>query len=379
MSGSYLRVLLLLGAVTGLGWLGYSQLQGTRSQASEPLQPPTVDEWPGDDPNVVFSAPGITEPASRTIQLVSELPGTIRDIWVKSGDRMKKGQVLVELANDTQQAEVRQREALVRKAKANLAKLESWERAEDREIAKAQAEEATAMLRLAQFEQKRVEALIEQGAVSSKEIRNAQDQRMAAQARSEAAKARYERSIAGPSPEDLGVARATVAEAETQLQVAKTYLDKTYIRSPIDGIVLYRFREPGETVFPDVPSPILSIGDRDTLHLRADVDETDLERMRVGQRVFATADAFGSRRFPGTVVHIEQTMGRQNFRTDRPTEKVDIKILEVVIALDDGSCLPVDLQMTVWFVNSQDKKMSATTQPVANHQKSSRLSWHAQG
>ena len=64
--------------------------------------------------------------------------------------------------------------------------------------------------------------------------------------------------------------------------------------------------------------------------------------------------AFGSKRFTGRVVHIEQVLGCKNVHTYRPTEKIDTKILEVVIALDDGSELPLDLQMTTWFLFDED-------------------------
>ena len=142
-------------------------------------------------------------------------------------------------------------------------------------------------------------------------------------------------------PEEIAVAQAQVTEAESQLAVARTTFEKTRIRSPIDGMVIYRFREPGESVFPNVPAPILSIGNRDVLRVRADVDELDFGKVRVGQRAFATCDAFGGRRFYGKVVEIAQTLGRKNFRTDRPTEKADTKILEVVLLMDSPDRLVV--------------------------------------
>jgi len=207
------------------------------------------------------------------------------------------------------------------------------------------------MADLARFDQERVASLVPQGAAADSEIKLARESYAAAQARAIAAKARYDLAVAGPRPEDIELAQAAVAEAKSQLAIAKTQLDKTKVLSPIDGIVIYRFREPGEAVLPDIPKPVLSLGDRDKLHLRADVDEVDIARVYTGQRVFATAPAFGSRRFAGKVVHIEQTLGRKNFRTFQPTEKADTKILEVVIALEDGRDLPLDLQMTAWFIN----------------------------
>ncbi len=349
MKGACSRMLFVAVCLTGLGLTGYIQMTGVRSQAGQAIEDlPAVGHFT-QETSAVVCAPGVTEPASRTVQIFSEIPGTIRRIFVSSGDRVARGDPLFELANDTQAAEVRHREALVKTARASLAKLESWDRPEDRTIAKARWDEAEAMARIAEFEVSRLQSLARSDAASDKEVATCRDHLAAARARAQAAKAQYDRTVAGPSPEDLEVARAAVQEAEAALAVSQTLLDKTVIRSPLDGMVIYRFREPGETVIPEVPSPILSIGDCSTLHLRADVDEADLAKVAVGQRVFATAEAFGDRRFEGTVIHVEKTLGRKNFRTNRPNERADTKVLEVVIALDEAEGLPVDLQMTVWF------------------------------
>lgn len=354
------RALTILTILAALGWLGYSQLAGSAAAGDPGVARESAPVWPGDGSDVVFCAPGVTEPASRAIQIYSELPGTIGKMYVQSGDRIRAGQLLFELVSDTQQAEVEAYEAQVRLARAELAKLESWDRPEDRDAARAQWDEAKALAERARNELDRVRSLKDNSAASDKELFDRQSDLLVAQAREAAAKALYDRSTAGPRPEDLALARAKVSLAESQLRVAQSTLEKTRIRSPIDGVVLYRFREVGESVFPNVPAPVVSIGNRDVLHIRVDVDELDLGKVRLGQRVFATCDALGDRRFGGTVVEVAQTMGRKNFRTDRPTERADTKILEVVVALDDGRDLPVELQMAVWFLRD-----AISTQPVS--------------
>ncbi|MBP7936719.1 MAG: efflux RND transporter periplasmic adaptor subunit [Phycisphaerae bacterium] len=350
MKKPWIQCLVFFGllAATGVPLFYYGSGRSAIGQA-QPHPPETI--WPGHDPHLLFSAPGVTEPSSRTLQIFSEASGTIRQIFVKSGDAVTTGQALFELINDTQMAQVRHRQALVRAAQAQLAKLRSWERPEDRIIAREQWQEAEAMVHLAEYELKRVESLVRENATSDKELINVRENNAAARARANAAKARFDRAEAGPSKEDVEVCEAAVDEAQTQLQVSQTVLAKTTVRSPIDGIVIYRHLEPGEAVGPEVGKPVLSIGNRDVLHLRADVDETDLAKVKLGQQIFATADAFGSTRFGGRVVHIEQTLGRKNFRTYSPTERTDTRILEVVIALDDGGSLPLDLQMTTWFLD----------------------------
>jgi multidrug resistance efflux pump len=367
--------LTILTILAALGWLGYSQLAGSAAADSGAAREP-APIWPSDSPDVVFCAPGVTEPASRAIQIYSELPGTIGRMHVQSGDRIRAGQPLFELVSDTQQAEVEAYEAQVRLARAELAKLESWDRPEDREVARAQWAEAKALLERAEYELRRVRSLKSNAAASDKEFFDRQSELLVGQAREAVARARHDRSTAGPRPEDLVLARARVAVAESQLRIAQSTLEKTRIRSPIDGVVLYRFREVGESVFPNVPAPVVSLGNRDVLHIRVDVDELDLGKVKPGQRVFGTCDALSGRRFDGTVVEVAQTMGRKNFRTDRPTERADTKILEVVVALDDGRDLPVELQMAVWFLRN-----AVSTQPASASSKDAagRSTVHAWG
>src|SRR5260370_9096031 len=92
-----------------------------------------------------------------------------------------------------------------------------------------------------------------------------------------------------------------------------------------------------------MPDPILTIGDRNILRVRVDVDETDVSKVRVGQKAYVTADAFGKQKFWGRVVRVGQQLGPKNVRTDQPTEKVDTKILETLVQLDPDSQRPYGL------------------------------------
>jgi multidrug resistance efflux pump len=119
------------------------------------------------------------------------------------------------------------------------------------------------------------------------------------------------------------------------------------IRSPIDGVVLKRDLREGETVVALSPLPLARIGDLSTRYVRADVDELDVGRVRAGQRAVASSDAFPGRRYAGEVVQVARRMGRRNVVTDRPAERVDASILEVVIRLEPGADLPVGMRVDV--------------------------------
>jgi HlyD family secretion protein len=86
------------------------------------------------------------------------------------------------------------------------------------------------------------------------------------------------------------------------------------------------------------------------LRVRVDVDETDVSKVRLGQRAYVTADAYGKQKFWGRVVRVGQQLGPKNVRTDEPTEKVDTKILEILVELDGGLELPDGLRVDAFVV-----------------------------
>jgi multidrug resistance efflux pump len=151
--------------------------------------------------------------------------------------------------------------------------------------------------------------------------------------------------------------------ARAQLDEAQARYEKTLIRAPIDGAVLRKHHRGGESVSNSstVPDPILTIGDRKTLRVRVDVDETDVGKVRVGQKAYVTADAFGKQKFWGHVVRVGQQLGPKNVRTDEPAEKVDTKILETLVELDPGAQLPDGLRVDAFIVPDGGEVASART------------------
>jgi len=85
--------------------------------------------------------------------------------------------------------------------------------------------------------------------------------------------------------------------------------------------------------------------------------KTDVSRVRVGQRAYVTADAYGRQKSGGKVVRVGQQLGPKNVRTDEPTEKVDTKILETLVELDPGSQLPDGLRVDA-FITPQGGQLA---------------------
>jgi hypothetical protein len=137
-----------------------------------------------------------------------------------------------------------------------------------------------------------------------------------------------------------------------------TLIEAPYVRAPIPGVVLRRRLKAGESYSIETQdagrASIFTLADTSTLHVRVDVDERDVGRVLTGQTAYMTADTYGDRRFTGRVVSVGQVMGRKNVRTEEPTERVDTKILEVLVELDSGQRLPPGLRVDAFIlINSK--------------------------
>ena len=133
------------------------------------------------------------------------------------------------------------------------------------------------------------------------------------------------------------------------MRTAEANLGKTIVRAPISGLILRKRLKEGESISPANPTGIVTIADTSALRVRVDLDETEVAKVRENQPAYVTADAYGERKFAAKVIKIGQILGRKNFRTERPTEKVDTKILEVLLELAPGEKLPLGLRVDAFI------------------------------
>jgi HlyD family secretion protein len=235
-------------------------------------------------------------------------------------------------------------------AQAEEQRLINGSRSEEREEARAAAVQADEVAQQAAAERRRRETLFAEGVIAREELERAvRDERVAASRHVE--QREHARVIdAAARVDERARARAAIALAEAQVDEAAVLLEKTLVRSPVDGLVLRRHLRPGESlaVLP-VPSPIVTLADVSALRVRVDVDESDIGGLRVGQAAWVTADAYGSRRFGGRVVRVGEMLGRARIRTDDPAERIDHKVLETLIELESSARLPIGLRVDAFI------------------------------
>lgn len=339
MSRSHWLLALGLVAIVGLNLVVFAR--------RAPAAPAGTGDAAGPAPLV--AAPGIVEPKSEAVRVSAQVGGKLERVLVDEGDTVTAGQVIAELMHDDYEARVASAEADVAAREADARRIENGARVEERREAQADVRQADADLAHAQADHARATELFGEKVISRAEMDTAEQRFRVASARLDSLRQRHALIEASAREEDRARARADVRLARAKLDEARALLEKTIVRSPIDGIVLRRHARAGESVSTQFDSPIVTVADRSSVRVRMDVDETDVARIRVGQPAYVTADAFGTRRFPGTVLRVGQLLGKKNVRTDEPTERVDQKVLETLIELEDGKDLPIGLRVRAFL------------------------------
>lgn len=246
------------GAVLALIVLLWS-LSGTRSNVRYVSEPATRGAL-----TVVVTATGSVQPTKK-VDVSSELSGTVRSVLVDYNSLVKAGQSLAELDTDKLKATVASSRARLAAAKAKVADAEATVIEKQRDLAR-----------------KRL--------LADKKVASTQDLDLA--------QASHDRAVAAKAS-----AEADVGVAEADLRLNETNLTKASIVSPIDGVVLKRNVDPGQTVASSLQAPVLfSIAeDLSQMELQVDVDEADVGKVRPGQKASFSVDAFPDRRFPASI------------------------------------------------------------------------------
>lgn len=292
-------------------------------------------------------AGGVVEPIGEERLIIPQLTGRVETVLIDEGDAVVAGQLLAELENAEQQSALAMAEAEANRLQAELARLRHGARVEEIRAARAASEEATALALQAGTERARREDMASRKLVSAELLDEARTRAATASAAQKRAQAQLDLLLAGSRQEDLDAAEAALAAARAQAGRAAAELEKTRIRAPIDGIVLKRVLNAGETVTALAPEPLATIGNLDQLRVRAEINELDISRVRGGAAATVSSDAFPGQQFPGRVIRVARRMGTRTILSDDPTQRRDAKTLEVLLELDPGAPLPIGLRVDV--------------------------------
>lgn len=229
------------------------------------------------------SATGTLNPVV-TVQVGSQISGQIEEVLADFNSTVQVGQLIARIAPETHAYRVRQTEADLEAARAMVS-------VQQAELYRAQVNLAGAER---DFERKRL--LVERNFLSPAELDKARTLLEAARAQQRAVEAQAQNSA------------ALVRQREAQLAQARVDLRRTEIRAPVDGIVVKRSVQPGQTVAASLQAPELFVIAQNLKDMQVEtaIDEADVGRLAVGQAASFTVDAFPGQRFAGEVVQVRK-------------------------------------------------------------------------
>jgi len=346
-------------AGTGLAWLGLSQQAATQSVSENATEetrlPPRV------------GALGRLEPEGEVVRVAGPPGERLGELLVAEGERVRAGQVLARLENYRErlaereyaaaqlqeararlEAETRFGQAQVEEARTRLSRLDEPQqmqiRSQEAVVERLRAELADAEANLARFQ-----ALWQEGAISQQEldqkallVRQRQEDLRAAEATLDQLRLARERDLRNAQAQ-VQAAEAGLRRAQAQVQLgslarnlelAEARLERTLIRAPRAGQVLKIRTRPGEVIAAD--TGILELGNTDQMMVVAEVYETDILRVRPGQRATISNRAL-LETLQGRVERVGLQIGKKDVLNTDPAADVDARVVEVYIRLDPES------------------------------------------
>ena len=286
------KYLIGLAAIGAAAWFWYAN--GDASAAKPAYRLVKVEK--GTISNVV-TASG-TLKALITVDVGTQISGQIKQLFADFNTEVKAGQVIARIDPATFEAKVKEADSDLATAKGNVMLMEAR-----LDSMRTDTRQAKSALGFAKLDLDRKKELLPSKAIAQ----STYDQAVAAY---EQADAKHQGLIAKEAEQaaQITVSKATVQQKEATLTQRRIDLENTFIRSPVDGTVIARLVDVGQTVAASMQSPVLFTIAQDLKHMNVEVnvDEADIGRIRDGLRATFTVDSFPGRNFPGQVKQVRK-------------------------------------------------------------------------
>ncbi len=276
---------------------------------------------------------------AREVTVASKVGGQILEIRAEEGSQVKKGDILVLVDHEALDIQLRQAEAGVALADAQLALLRKGARAEDVRQGEEALRQAEANLKVAAADAGRMRELASRGSVTPKQREDADARFIVAQAQETSAKETVSKLRRLARPEEIRAAEARLAQAVAAADLLRKAIADCVVASPVVGTVTRRPVEAGELVSPG--TTVLTVSELDHVHVMLFVTEKELGRVHLGGKADVTIDAAPGRIFKGRVTYIspEAEFTPKNIQTKEDRVKLVFGV-KVEIPNPDGALKP---------------------------------------
>jgi HlyD family secretion protein len=315
------------------------------THAQTPARSATTES--AEDKRWLAVAPGRVEPMSGLIRIAAPVMGIIGEVLVGAGDTVFAGEPLLRLVDHEAQARLAAAEAQV----ALRRRVRNKESASSAAAARRRAEDAVADGEIAVSEAR---SFVDKTAVERRAARSSDADVEAARSGLTRAQTRLVQQKAELRRIEADAPLPTQAEgqlniARSELLAAQAAIEKMTIRAPIDATILQINARPGELASPSTVQPLVLLGNVSALRVRAEVDERDITKIKLGQSVLVRPAAFRDREIAGTVSLIAPLVdaGRHNALSQR--NMTDVDVVEVLVNLGEPGPLAVGMKVDVYF------------------------------
>jgi HlyD family secretion protein len=308
-----------------------------------------------------ISAAGRVEPVGGEVRITAQSPGRIAEVLVAVNDKVQAGDPLVRLDDDELIGRVNAAvaEATVRKRDRDNNDTVTG-KAQDRRAAEDAVAAAERQLVQSRDEFDRLYTARRANNATDAEVDKARDAVTKAKERLEQTRAALRKALAVdglpvPSRQEVALtaARADLAQADAALE-------RTRIRSSLPGTVLQLNARAGETVTPSPENVLVVVGDLSSLRVRAEIEERDIGKLRVGQAAVIRSDAFPGKDFEGTVGTIAKSLGPSRVGQKGPRKPTDVDVLEIVIDMNGQPPLLPGMRVDVFLKPDTTANASTT-------------------
>ncbi len=306
-------VIVLIAVLAGGGFFLSNQANAKKAQAAK------VAAAHAPKSPYVAIANGKADVEGGVIQVAARTSGIVSEVLVQEGDDVKKGQILARLEDEQPRLQAQEAAAELRQAKAQVALLQ-------------------VQISTAKREFSRIQGLIDKNYVARQTVDQAQDAIRGAEA-------------------SLEAQNAAIATSQAKLSMAMYNQELTVIRAPADGRIVRRYANPGAGASTLNVSNMFDLEPRANRIVRAEISESSLPYVIIGQTVQLSPEADPTRVISGKVLRRAAVFGARKLQSDDPTEKSDERVVEVVVATD-GAPFLIGQRVLVKFLRTQQQAVA---------------------
>lgn len=348
--------MLIVAAILALG-VGYyvpqtlSSKTATQVAAEAPAKADATPAKTASAPKVAWaaSAPGRIEPIGGEVRISAQMPGRIAEVLVAANDKVFPGDLLARLDDEELTARVQSAvaEAAIRKRERDNVDA-GGKPAQDRRANEDAVASAERQLALGRDELDRLLRARRAGS-GTEDLDKARDAVAKAREKLDQARAGLRKALAVDGLPAPTRPEAALVAARADLSAADAALERTRIRAASAGTVLMVNAKAGETVTPSPEQVLVSVGDLSALRVKAEFEERDIGKVRIGQIAVVRSDAFAGKDFEGKVVAIAQALAPSRLGQRGPRKPTDVDVLEVVIDLASQTGLLPGMRVDVFL------------------------------